>query len=219
MNNEIHTALSYCGIHKPDAQMEARARRIMEEIKSTITPRLIWSVHPLKHQKGQIWLEDWQLPLEGEMARTMLKDCTHVIALAATLTSQFDRQLMVLQAKDMSEALIYDACGSVYLESFLDQAQQDMAKRICGRYLGDRFSCGYGDLPLSLQKNIAALMQLPERCGITVSDSCMMNPTKSVTAFIGIGDKPQPARIRGCACCLMRENCPYRKEGTRCEIS
>lgn len=219
MNNEIQTALLYCGIHKPDEASAARAARILDLLSKTIQPRLIWSVHPLIQKGDEIWIEDWDLPLEGQMASHMLKNCSHVITLAVTLTSLFDQQLLRLQARDMSEALFYDACGSVYLESFLDRRQEEIAARFAGSYLTDRFSCGYGDLPLALQKEIAARMQLDIRCGISVSNSCMMNPTKSVTAFIGISDQPQPARIRGCAYCTMRENCPYRKEGKRCEIS
>jgi hypothetical protein len=41
--------------------------------------------------------------------------------------------------------------------------------------------------------------------GLHVTDSLMLNPVKSVTAVIGIADRPQMARIRGCAYCAMRD--------------
>ena len=43
-----------------------------------------------------------------------------------------------------------------------------------------------------------------------------MNPSKSVTAIIGLSDRPQAARIRGCAYCSMRETCALRKGGKHC---
>ena len=49
-----------------------------------------------------------------------------------------------------------------------------------------------------------------------MSERFLMNPTKSVTALIGISDRPQMARIRGCAYCTMRETCALRKGGKHC---
>ena len=49
-----------------------------------------------------------------------------------------------------------------------------------------------------------------------MTDSFLMNPSKSVTAVVGLSDRPQPARIRGCGFCNLRENCQFRKEGKTC---
>ena len=54
------------------------------------------------------------------------------------------------------------------------------------------------------------------RLGVTATASCLMIPAKSVTAVIGLSDKPQGAKIRGCAYCTLREDCAYRKRGTVC---
>ena len=80
----------------------------------------------------------------------------------------------------------------------------------------DRFSPGYGDLPLDLQPALCAALDAQRRLGLTVTDSLLLNPVKSVTAVIGLSPTPQPARIRGCGYCNFRENCQFRKEGTTC---
>ena len=61
-----------------------------------------------------------------------------------------------------------------------------------------------------------AALDAQRRLGLTVTDSLLLNPVKSVTAVIGLSPTPQPARIRGCGYCNFRENCQFRKEGTTC---
>jgi cobalamin-dependent methionine synthase I len=48
-----------------------------------------------------------------------------------------------------------------------------------------RFSPGYSDMSLEMQKKIFKLLK-PENIGINLSPSCLMIPEKSVTAFVGI---------------------------------
>ena len=47
-----------------------------------------------------------------------------------------------------------------------------------------------------------------------------MNPSKSVTAIIGLSDWPQMARIRGCAYCSMLRpaNCAWEENTVGIEI-
>jgi 5-methyltetrahydrofolate--homocysteine methyltransferase len=52
--------------------------------------------------------------------------------------------------------------------------------------LKPRFSPGYGDLDLSCQKDIFKLLDCSKKIGLTLNDSLLMSPTKSVTAFVGI---------------------------------
>ena len=52
---------------------------------------------------------------------------------------------------------------------------------------------------------------------LVVTDSGLMLPQKSVTAIIGISDKPQKHRSGNCMGCSMYMHCIYRKEGRTCE--
>ena len=74
----------------------------------------------------------------------------------------------------------------------------------------------YGDLPLDVQSPLLALTDATRRLGVTLSESNLMNPLKSVTAVIGLSDTPQQARIRGCDYCAMRTRCNLRKAGKTC---
>ena len=116
----------------------------------------------------------------------------------------------------MARAAMLDACGSAWVEAGCDAAEEEISARFPELYRTDRFSPGYGDLPLTIQKDVCALLDAPRRLGVQVTDSFLLNPSKTVTAVIGLSDRPQPARIRGCGFCNLRASCQYRKGGTTC---
>ena len=148
----------------------------------------------------------------------MLQECGQAVILCCTLGAEFDALLRSGQARDMARAVIADAWGSAWVETACDEAEREIASRFPGLYLTDRFSPGYGDLPLSLQGEICAFLDAPRRLGVHVTDTCLLNPRKSVTAVIGLAEAPQMARIRGCEFCSVRENCSLRKGGKRCAL-
>lgn len=190
-------------------QVEETAGRIRE------TPRYTYRVFGLTHRSDGVALEGG-ITLTGRLAQTMLAECGQAALLACTLGAAFDQRLRAMQARDMAAAVILDACGSVLVEEGCGAAEADLAGRFLGRFLTDRFSPGYGDLPLSVQPELCAVLDASRRLGLHVTESLLLNPMKSVTAIIGLSDRPQAARIRGCAHCRLRETCAYRKGGTHC---
>jgi hypothetical protein len=148
----------------------------------------------------------------------MLAQCGQAALLACTLGPGFDAMLRAEQARGMDGAVILDACGGAWVEAGCNAAEEELRRRLPEAYLTDRFSPGYGDLPLQLQPAILAALDAGRRIGLHVGDSLLMNPVKSVTAVIGISDRPQMARIRGCAYCAMNQTCTLRKGGKRCGL-
>ena len=89
-----------------------------------------------------------------------------------------------------------------------------------GLYLTDRFSPGYGDLPLTVQKDLCGVLDTRRTLGLTVNESMLLIPEKSVTAVMGICPVPQRHRAAtekgGCAKCAAFENCVFRLQGRTC---
>ncbi|MGN0575406.1 MAG: vitamin B12 dependent-methionine synthase activation domain-containing protein [Ruminococcus sp.] len=79
-----------------------------------------------------------------------------------------------------------------------------------------RYSPGYGDLPLSLQRDILLYLNAMRRIGLTVTEDSLLIPSKSVTAVIGISHTPVNRTKGGCAVCNMRESCAFRGTSGRC---
>ncbi len=117
-----------------------------------------------------------------------LVGCGRVILMAATIGAEADRERMKAAVRSPVEQLIYDAIGTEGIENVCDRFCKDMEERYGA--LTSRFSPGYGDLPLDYQKTMIALLDTNRKIGVSLTDSLLMSPTKSVTAIIGIKGQP-----------------------------
>ena len=195
MRPDVSEALRYLGIPNPTAELRRDAERMADQLSAEVQPRHICRVFELEHLSDRIRLPGAGVELTGSTARTMLARCDQAAVLACTLGARFDAKLLALQARDMAKAVIWDALGSAFVETGCDAAEQEIAGRFPDLYLTDRFSPGYGDLPLALQPVLCAALDAGRRLGVTVTPSLLMNPVKSVTAIIGLADTPQPGGV------------------------
>ena len=216
MRPDVSEALRYLGIPHPTGELRREAERMAEELPDAIQPRYFYQMENVERLPDRVRLQKTELDLAGSTALGMLAGCDRAVLLACTLGARFDAKLLAIQARDMAKAVIYDALGSAFVEAGCDQAERDIAARFPDLFLTDRFSPGYGDLPLDIQPALCAALDTGRRLGVTVTPSLLMNPVKSVTAVIGLSDAPQPARVRGCGACNLRETCQFRKEGKTC---
>lgn len=215
----IDEALRYLGAgENVPPELRAQAQAIADRLTAAFKPRYTYRVFPLTHGEAGIVLEGANVFLAGHSAKKMLAQCDRAVLLGCTLGAGFDTMLRAEQARDMAAAVILDACGSAWVEAGCDEAEKELAARFPGVYLTDRFSPGYGDLPLDLQPALCAALDSARRLGVHVSESLLLNPVKTVTAIVGLSDRPQMARIRGCGFCAMNKTCALRKGGKTCGI-
>lgn len=217
MQPDIHEALRYLGIRQPDEQTLIQMQCLSQELVSTIQPRMTWRLCSLVHQPGGILLAEPNILLRGQSARHILEDCHHAAIMVCTLGVTFDTMLRQRQKRDMAEAVMLDACGSAYVEAACDELEQRISSACPGLYRTDRFSPGYGDLALDVQKGLLSAADAARRVGVLLLPSLMMDPSKSVSAIVGLSDHPQRARIRGCIYCQLANHCEFRKRGETCE--
>ncbi len=194
-------------------ELDAQLTRLERRLRQLAEPRVVWSVFDYKPDKP---LGGTDFCPAGEEIRAFLADCDQVILLAATLGAGLELAQRQLRLRDMSEALILDAMGSAAVENVCDNLCDDLAVQFAPRYLTDRFSPGYGDFPLSQQPWFFRLLDMNRRLGVSLTESGLMVPQKTVTAIVGISDKKQKKRPTGCEACGLREQCIFRKEGKRC---
>ena len=210
----LEEALRYLGVRgEADPALTDELVRLSQRLDR---PKYLYRVFPISQSREGVVLEGAGLTLPGTLAGTMLAHCHRAVLLLCTLGAGFETLMRATQARDMARAVMLDALGSAWVEGGCDQAQEEIAARWPDSYLTDRFSPGYGDLPLTLQREVCGLLDGPRRLGVTVTDSFLLNPAKSVTAILGLSHRPQPARIRGCDHCLRKDTCHYRREGTTC---
>ena len=217
MKIDISEALRYLGVRgeAPD-ELRLGAAEAAMRLEKAVSPRSVWRLCPLRREGDALIAEGTGLVLSGKTARLMLESCDAVALMACTLGAGFDALMRTEQARDISRAVLLDACANACIESVCDAVEREIAAARPGLYLTDRFSPGYGDLPLEIQPTLCQALDAPRRIGLTVTESRLLNPVKSVTALVGLSKSPQKARVRGCAFCAMKENCALRKGGKNC---
>lgn len=193
-----------------EEQILAQIRSAMDEVHHTLEANVITRCFE-RDDSGN--LRDTVFNPRGNDINSMLSACDRVILLAATLGSQSERLLLRHQARDSADALIMDAVLSAAIESVCDAQERILREeyKLRGLYLTDRFSPGYGDMPISQTKEICAVLQTDKSIGLTVSGSGIMIPRKSVTAVLGVSPAPQKRRPSACALCNMNKTCPLRE--------
>ena len=151
---------------------------------------------------------------QGKDVCRMLSGCHEAVLLAVTLGAGSERMLLKAQAKSSTEAVLLDAVLSAAIEAVCDAQEAALRVELAARgmYLTDRFSPGYGDMPLAQTREICAVLSADKTIGLTVSQSGIMIPRKSVTAIMGVSRAPVSRRPSGCAACSMRGRCALSKE-------
>ena len=145
--------------------------------------------------------------------RANLKDCTNVLLFASTLGVDVDRHIRRMQLVDMARAVVMQACAATLLEEYCDELQDKIAKQLRskGKYIRPRFSPGYGDFSIHHQKDLLSMLEAPKKIGLAMTESCMLTPTKSVTAVIGISNIEVNCNSNECEQC-KKADCIYKKE-------
>ena len=127
-------------------------------------------------------------PLPGQALSRHLQNCPKVILFAATVGLTIDRMIQRHFVTEPAIAVWLNAIGSERVEAlcrlFCTELKADYAAE--GLVPIERFSPGYGDLPLAFQKDIFTLLDCPRKIGVTLNQSLLMSPEKSVSALVGL---------------------------------
>ena len=142
-----------------------------------------------------------------------LEDCRAAALLGATLGAEVDLRMNRDALTDMARAVVWQACAAAYLEEYCDRVQAQIKREAAedGKLLRPRFSPGYGDFDISHQEELLRMLDAQKTIGLTLTDSRMLAPTKSVTAVIGISDTGENCPETGCEAC-GKKDCRYRRD-------
>lgn len=205
---EVLQYLGWRGSEIPP-EVGAQLDDCLAEAAALAEPRMVWRVFERDAVPDGL--------MSGEDVRALLSESHHCVLLAVTLGGALENAIRRAQVRGLTRALMLDCCGSAAVEAACDEAENEIRAALGGDvHLTDRFSPGYGDLPLTVQPLFLQTLDAARRIGLTLTPTGIMTPRKSVTALLGVADRPQPRRFRGCAYCSMFETCTYRKAGKTC---
>lgn len=179
----VKDVMRYLRIKETDSTM----RRLLEECSDCVynaaVPKAVYSKVDIKVNKAKETVDFGFMKVKSQNLVTLLEDCDKAYVMATTLgigvDRLFDKYMRILQTK----ATVCDATASALVESFCDYVNDFITD---GEEATMRFSPGYGDFDLNHQNEILSFLDANKKIGISLTDSLMMIPTKSVTAIIGI---------------------------------
>lgn len=154
----------------------------------------------------------------GKDIESHLNGCEKAIVMCATVGSGVDKLIRISQISDMARAVVMDSLASVAVEQVCNAFDKIIAEKYSDYNMTFRFSPGYGDYPIELQKIILQMLDAPKKIGLCTNDNFLLTPTKSVTAVLGLSKNPIERKKRGCAICNMRETCKFRRKGLHCGV-
>ena len=215
-------ALRYMGYRgqelSPDT--EKRLDSVLEEASRVSCPRTVSRRYPLIRTKEGIVLSGTTLCLTGKDIEKHLEGAAQAILFAVTLGASSERALLAWEKKDLSRAIMLDAALSAEVEAAVDAYERNLVSEAQkdGFYTNWRFSPGYGDLPLTLQKTVGEVLDFPRTIGVTVTDHSLMIPRKTVTAIVGLFRDPDAVagKRRSCAECILKGDCEFTRWGETC---
>lgn len=139
---------------------------------------------------GTVRLEDGTI-LSGKALSKLLSRSEKAVLMASTAGPRVMEEIRsLMDSGRASQAVILDAAASEitdagldflmgYISTFLRRQGKTLTKH--------RFSPGYGDFGLEQQVHFARLLEI-EKLGISITETCMLVPEKSVLAIAGIID-------------------------------
>lgn len=177
--NEV---LRYARVAKNSFEMDKILDECIAEAEKQLVYKTCYSFFDIKLEENEI-----DLGFARTSSTSLIKNlegCDRIVVFCATIGSGIDRLIAKSTVVSPARAVVFQALGSERVEALCDELCGYIAEEVgeCSR----RFSPGYGDLPLEIQRDIFASLDPTRRIGVDLGDNLFMQPSKSVTAIIGI---------------------------------
>lgn len=183
--NEI---LRYAGCRDANSQILLLLENCIKEVQDKLTYKVCYRKLSVTVDKDVCDFKAFKV-VSKKLAEN-LKNCENVLLFAATIGIEIDRLIAKYSRISPSKALMFQALGAERIEKLCNAFCND-SEREMDVTLKARFSPGYGDLQLSVQKDIFGVLDCSRLIGLSLNDSLIMSPSKSVTAFVGVSDNKE----------------------------
>ena len=179
--------LRYAGVSGDAPELNALLQECLDEMAGKLVYRACYREFAVTHYDS--YLDLGFIKTESVGLKKNLYGCESIILFAATVGMEIDRLIARYATVSPTKSLMFQAIGAERIESLCEAFCREIAeeKAKIGFQTRPRFSAGYGDFPLEAQKEIFAVLDCSRKIGLTLNQSLLMSPSKSVTAIIGVG--------------------------------
>ncbi len=189
-------------------EQDALIDSAIAEVQEYASPRTVHRIFDLIEKDGLLAI-DAELDLHFSDLQKLLSGCGSCLLIAGTLGVQLDQRMRYISRFDMAKYVIMDAAANALVEEICDKLQESLPFSS----LTFRFSPGYGDVPIALQKQLMQVLDAGRRIGLTLTSNLLMMPQKSISGIVGIGKENKQ---RTCSGCRRFDDCEYRRNNTVC---
>jgi len=205
--------------YKSDIIDEETDRLINEciiELKDLSELKYVYRIFNISNDNASISFED-EIIIKSKDLSKLFKNSNKVALMGATLGLAVENRIRYYSLSNLSKGIIFDACATTYIEALCDYVENEI--RIIANKEGTnitfRFSAGYGDVSIHHQQKIINSLNAAKLIGLNVSESSILIPRKSVTAFIGFVDNYEKTENKksSCSTCNLYDDCSYRENG------
>lgn len=213
MDMRTREAVRYLGYGRH--AIDERTLQLVEdsflELEQIVHAKFIYRIFEITFSDMDV-LTIGNMKIKSKNLSKNLKGCSKAVVFGATLGTGVDILMKRYSLTDMAKVVTLQACAATMLEEYCDEAQNQIAEELEKKqmYLRPRFSPGYGDYSILHQDDILRMLDAAKTIGLTMTESYMLTPTKSVTAVIGISATKEPCHIKGCEEC-QKLDCIYRR--------
>lgn len=203
--------LRYAGVRENVPQIADLLDECVSEIEGRLTYKVCYAEFPISIRDNTVDLSF--AAIDSVDLKKSLKKCNRAVVFGATVGIVIDRLIAKYGITSPAKALMLQAIGAERIEALCECFCNDFSNKleVRGKALNPRFSPGYGDLPLSFQKEVFTVLDCAKNIGLTLNGSLLMSPSKSVTAIAGIVDKKECVAAQGCNSC-SKADCGYRRK-------
>ncbi len=198
--------LRYAGVRESTPPIDALLDECLKEATGIFTYKVCYGRFPLVIKGDNVDLS-FTKTVSRDLAKTLQNSDTFIL-FSATVGFELDRIIARYSRISPSKALMFQAIGTERIESLCDEFCCDIEKKFGN--ITPRFSPGYGDLPLEIQREFFAVLEPNRKIGLTLNNSLVMSPSKSVTAVVGISNCCEERIGHNCEKC-NKENCSFRR--------
>lgn len=180
--NEVLRYLGYRGA-SADRQTLGLIGSVHKELCEVCSPKYIFREYEFQKTDSALTING--ISFKSKKLCSHLKNSDTVALFPATLGTGADTLIKKYSVCDKGRAAVAQATAASMTETLCDIGCMKI-KESCSCEIRPRFSPGFSDLELSSQRDFFKLLDVSKRLGVTLTESCLMVPTKSVTAFVGI---------------------------------
>lgn len=214
-------ALRYMGYsgQKIDDNIQKLLDECIDEVMDISKESFIYEIFDIDRTGEGLILIGSTIILKGAAINAHLLEAERCAVMAATIGLEVDRRIAFYSKTNLTRGVVFDACAAAAVESLCDMVQDEIAAKAVtmGFEITSRYSPGYGDFSIDIQKDIARVLKTYEKIGLSVNESSIMIPRKSVTAVIGMqvgkcSVESHTCKSHKCKSCNDKY-CLYRKVG------